>query len=372
MKRNIMDTSALTIVFASTASVLSGTFCNAAIHLIPGFAHASHWLASNLAVIGLAFPVVRNGAVQRIYERARKLSKSDLPMLITGETGSGKEILARYVHENSQRSSSGGFVAINCAAIPDNLLESELFGYVKGAFTDARSDKTGLFAIADGGTLFLDEVAEMSLSVQKKLLRALEYQEFYPVGSVAPKKVKFRLVCATSENLDQMVKTKAFRVDLYHRIHACELTIPPLRERIDEISALVNHFLGINGRGDIVVSPEVMEIFSCYGWPGNIRELRNVVEYALAVLDEKENLIEVGHLPEGKFDTLNCRMLRGESLNLREKERCFKENLVEAAMTVCSGDYKSVAKSLGTSKSTVYELVAGKLSKQNVSATVEE
>ena len=316
-------------------------------------------------------PVVMNAAVVKIYERARKLAISDLPMLILGETGSGKEILARYVHENSSRNSAGGFVAINCAAIPDNLLESELFGYAKGAFTDARGDKTGLFAIADGGTLFLDEVAEMSLSVQTKLLRAVEYQEFYPIGSVVSKKVNFRLVCATSENLDKMVRDKTFRADLYHRIQACELTLPPLRDRIDEIPFFVRHFLEAKGRGEVAVSPEVMEIFSCYSWPGNIRELKNVTEYTLAVLEAGEEVIEIGHLPPEKFDSLNCGILRGENLNLKEKERCFKENLVVAAMTICSGDYKTVAKSLGTSKSTVYELVSGRISKQKV-VPVEE
>ena len=367
-----MDKSASMIVFALMASVVSGTFWTAANHIIAILIQSPHALAANMAVVALAFPVVRNIAVERIYERARKLSKSDLPMLITGETGSGKEILARYVHENSPRNSTGSFVAINCAAIPDNLLESELFGYAKGAFTDARTDKPGLFEVADGGTLFLDEVAEMSLAVQKKLLRALEYQEFYPVGSVAPRKVNFRLVGATGEDIDQMVKNKTFRVDLYHRIHACELTIPPLRERIDEIPALVKYFLDASGREGVVVSPKVMEIFSCYSWPGNIRELKNVVEYTIAVLDENEDLVDVNHLPEGKFDTMNCGILRGENLNLREKERCFKENLVEAALTVCSGNYKSVAKSLGTSKSTVYELVAGKISKLKSPAPVDE
>ncbi len=367
-----MDKSTFTIVLALAGSLLSATFWTGASHFAAILIHGSHALGASMAMAALAFPIVRNAAVGRIYERAKKLSRSDLPMLITGETGSGKEILARYVHENSPRSTTGTFVAINCAAIPDNLLESELFGYVRGAFTDAHADKAGLFAVANSGTLFLDEVAEMSLTVQKKLLRAIEYQEFYPVGSVAPTKVNFRLVCATSENLGEMVRTKSFRVDLYHRIHACELNIPPLRERIDEIPELVSHFLNLNGREDIVVSPEVTEVFSCYAWPGNIRELKNVIEYALAVLDDGEKVIQVDHLPEGKFDSLNCSLIRRESLSLRQKERCFKQNLVEAALTVCSGDYKTVAKSLGTSKSTVYELVAGKAAKQKTAEIVEE
>ncbi len=352
-------------------SVHSFVLWNHVHHLTPAAVHSLYLLASSFAACAVSFPVVRNGAVQKLFERARKLAMSDLPMLILGETGSGKEILARYVHENSQRNSTGSFVAINCAAIPDSLLESELFGYVKGAFTDARGDKTGLFSIADGGTLFLDEVAEMSLGVQKKLLRAVEYQEFYPIGSVVSKKVNFRLVCATSENLDQMVGRRTFRADLYHRIHACELTLPPLRDRIDEIPHLVKHFLELKGSAEVGISPEVMEIFSCYNWPGNIRELKNVIEYTLAVLEAGETSIEIGHLPPEKFDSLNCGILKGENLNLKEKERCFKENLVVAAMTICSGDYKTVAKSLGTSKSTVYELVNSKISKQRA-ATIEE
>lgn len=316
--------------------------------------------------------VVLNANVRNVYERARKLSKSDLPILISGETGTGKEILSRFIHENSPRNSTGDFVALNCATIPDHLIETELFGYSKGAFTDARSDKIGLLTIADGGTLFLDEVAEMSLVVQKKLLRALEYREFYPIGSVTPKKVNFRLVCATSENLDKMVAEKTFRVDLYHRIHACELTLPPLRDRIDEIPLLARYFLEMNGRRDVLMSPDVTEIFSCYNWPGNIREMKNVVEYALAVLDENERVIEVYHLPEEKFYGMNCGILRGMSLTLKEKEKCFKENLVSAAVTACSGDYKSVAQTLGTSKSTVYEIVAGKNSRVTAPAVVED
>ena len=316
--------------------------------------------------------VVMNPNVRNIYERARKLSKSDLPILISGETGTGKEILSRFIHENSPRNATGDFVALNCATIPDHLLETELFGYSKGAFTDARTDKIGFLTVADGGTLFLDEVAEMSLAVQKKLLRALEYREFYPIGSVTPKKVNFRLVCATSENLDRMVSEKTFRVDLYHRIHACELTLPPLRDRIDEIPLLANYFLEINGKRDVLMSPDVTEIFSCYNWPGNIRELKNVVEYALAVLDENEHVIEVYHLPEEKFYGMNCGILRGMNLTLKEKERCFRENLVRAAVTACSGDYKSVAQTLGTSKSTVYEIVAGKNSTFTAPVAVED
>ena len=316
--------------------------------------------------------VILNANVRNVYERARKLSKSDLPILISGETGTGKEVLSRFVHDNSPRNSTGDFVALNCATIPDHLIETELFGYSKGAFTDARADKIGLLTIADNGTLFLDEVAEMSLAVQKKLLRALEYREFYPVGSVTLKKANFRLVCATSENLGKMVAEKTFRVDLYHRIQACELTLPPLRDRIDEIPLLAGYFLELNGRRDVIMSPDVTEIFSCYNWPGNIRELRNVVEYALAVLDENERVIEVYHLPEEKFYGMNCGILRGMTLSLKEKERCFRENLVRATMTACSGDYKSVAQTLGTSKSTVYEIIAGKNSRVSTPAVVED
>ncbi len=335
---------------------------SAACQLVPTTVPGLHFMLSSVAAI-IGFPVVKNAAAQRIYERAKKLAKSELPMLISGETGSGKEILARYVHENSPRSLSGKFVAINCAAIPDNLLESELFGHVKGAFTDAHTHKAGLFSVADGGTLFLDEVAEMSLAVQKKLLRAIEYQEFYSIGSVVPTKVNFRLVCATSASLNEMVGKKTFRADLYHRIQACTLTLPPLRERIDEIPFFIEHFLHGKVQKRVTVSPGVMEIFTCYGWPGNIRELKNVVEYALAVLEDGEDLIDVEHLPPEKFESLTCGIMNRGNLNLKEKEKCFRDNLVVAALTIFSGDYKSAAKSLGTSKSVVYRAVSSKATK---------
>lgn len=361
-----MDDLTLVMIANLLPSVHQILCLSAVLQLGPTALHGLHFLMSSLAAV-IAFPVVKNAMAQRVYERAKKLAKSELPMLISGETGSGKEILARYVHKNSPRSPAGKFVAINCAAIPDNLLESELFGHVKGAFTDAHSHKAGLFSIADGGTLFLDEVAEMSLVVQKKLLRAIEYQEFYPIGSVVSKKVNFRLVCATSANLDQMVSSKTFRADLYHRIQTCTLTLPPLRERIDEIPFLVEYFLRGNKRSTVTVSPEVMEIFSCYGWPGNIRELKNVVEYALAVLENGETVIRVDHLPSEKFDSMACSILQGGNLSLKEREKCFRENLVVAAMTLFSGDYKSVAKSLGISKSSVYDLVGNKESKRKES-----
>lgn len=325
---------------------------------------------SNAGTVGSQ--IVLNVSVRNIYARARKLSRSDLPILISGETGVGKEVLARFIHESSPRNLTGDFVALNCATIPDHLIETELFGYSKGAFTDARTDKVGLLTVADGGTLFLDEIAEMSVAGQKKLLRALEYKEFYPIGSVTPKSADFRLVCATSESLDKMVSEKTFRADLYHRIHACELTLPPLRDRIDEIPFLARYFVDMNDRKDILMSPDVIEVISCYSWPGNIRELKNVIEYALAMLDENERVIEVYHLPEEKFYGMNCGLLRGMTLTLKEKERCFKENLVRATMTACSGDYKSVAQSLGTSKSTIYELVAGKESRCAASPALEE
>ncbi len=357
-----MDDLILVITAISHLNIHPLICWGAVCQLAPTTFHGLHILMSSLAAVA-GFPVVKNAAAQRVYELAKKLARSELPMLISGETGTGKEILARYVHENSPRSSAGKFVAINCAAIPDNLLESELFGHVKGAFTDAHSYKAGLFSIADGGTLFLDEVAEMSLAVQKKLLRAIEYQEFYPIGSVVSKKVNFRLVCATSANLEQMVNVKTFRADLYHRIQACTLTLPPLRERIDEIPFLVEYFLRGKKRDTVTISPAVMEIFSCYSWPGNIRELKNVLEYALAILEHEEKAIDIDHLPPEKFDSLGCSLLHGENLNLKEREKCFRDNLVTAALTLFAGDYKTVAKSLGTSKSALYRAVSSKTAK---------
>jgi transcriptional regulator with PAS, ATPase and Fis domain len=217
----------------------------------------------------------------------------------------GKEITARFIHENSNRSSGGQFLTLNCAAIPDNLVESELFGYEKGVFTGATKNKPGLFKMADGGTLFLDEICEMSLEMQNKLLRVLEYGEFHALGSVEKKKSSFILICATNADLKKMVRNNRFRVDLFHRINVITINIPALRERTDEIPELIHYFLDQLGYGNYELSLEAMDILLNYYWPGNIHELRNVIESAIAMMEDHEKIIGVEHLPMDKLNIKN-------------------------------------------------------------------
>jgi len=212
----------------------------------------------------------------QIYREALRASMADSPVLIMGETGAGKEVLARYIHGNSKRGEDGEFIALNCAAISENLFESELFGHTKGSFTGADKDKAGLIEAADGGTLFLDEVEEMPASMQVKLLRAIEQKEYRRIGETDVRKSDFRLICATNKDLNEMVQEGRFRKDLYYRINVIQIIVPPLRERMDEIPIFVEYFIHQFTKKEVKVSVNVMERFLCYTWPGNIRvEERN-------------------------------------------------------------------------------------------------
>jgi transcriptional regulator with GAF, ATPase, and Fis domain len=202
-------------------------------------------------------------------------------LLLAGETGSGKEVVAHLIHEHSARP-EGPFVKVNCAAIPDGLIESELFGHVKGAFTDARNDRKGKFALADQGTLFLDEIGEMPLAVQAKVLRAIENGEIEPVGSDAIIRVKVRIIAATHRDLEEMVRRKEFREDLFYRLNVMSLPIPPLREHLEDLDLLAAHFLESfcveNGLAEMSFAPEALDELKRQAWPGNVRQLRNVVQ----------------------------------------------------------------------------------------------
>jgi two-component system NtrC family response regulator len=234
-------------------------------------------------------------AVKRLVAR---VAASDSAVLIRGETGTGKELVARAIHEGSPRS-KGPLVAVNCGALPEHLVESELFGHRKGAFTGADEHRAGLFEVADGGTLFLDEVGELPKSLQPRLLRALESGEIRRVGDSHPITVDVRVVCATHRALEEMVATGEFREDLLFRINTFEVAIPPLRERLDDIPALVRHFVR-KARPQMppeadVAEPAVFAALAAHHWPGNIRELANVVEHALVLCDALP--LSVDHLP---------------------------------------------------------------------------
>ncbi|MDH4162451.1 MAG: sigma-54 dependent transcriptional regulator [Nitrospirota bacterium] len=239
-------------------------------------------------------------AILSILAEVRKVTDARSNVLLLGETGTGKELFARVIHHNSGRRDMP-FVPINCSAIPENLLETELFGHLRGAFTGAVANKKGLLEEADGGTVFLDEIGDMSLPLQAKLLRVIEDQVIRPVGSTKGTKVDIRFITATNRDLRAAVRESAFREDLYYRINVISLQIPPLRERVDDIRSLVKHYLERYGH-DLnkpvkEVSAQALEMLTRYPWPGNVRELQNVIERAIIIADN--DLITPECLPEG-------------------------------------------------------------------------
>lgn len=235
---------------------------------------------------GLENVIARSPAMQRLFQQVAQIADSDATILLTGETGTGKEVLARVLHANSRRS-KGPFVALNCAAISETLFESELFGHIRGAFTNAVAAKRGLFQSANGGTLFLDEIAEMSLPMQVKLLRAVQEREVREVGADYATKVDVRIITATNKDLTESVKAGTFRHDLYYRVSVVPLAIPPLRERKDDIPLLAQHFLKQSAKRsnkDVRgFTPTAMHRLMVYPWPGNVRELENAVEKAVVM-----------------------------------------------------------------------------------------
>lgn len=235
-------------------------------------------------------------AVTELVKTVARTPKTSV--LIQGETGTGKELIANAVHCLSDRKSAP-FIKLNCSAIPDNLLEAEMFGYEKGAFTDAKQSKKGLFELADGGTIFLDEIGDMDIRLQPKLLQALENQTFRKVGGVRDIKVDVRVVAATNRDLSSLVKKKRFRDDLYYRLKVMVITIPPLRQRKDDIIPLAEYFIQLNnknfGKGIRRLSQECRDILLKYSWPGNVRELKNIIERAAILAGSDEILPE--HLP---------------------------------------------------------------------------
>jgi PAS domain S-box-containing protein len=255
-----------------------------------------------------------SGKLMEAIHILRKVAPTDASVLIRGESGTGKEVFARATHDLSQRKAKP-LVTINCSAIPENLMETEFFGYDRGAFTGARAEgKPGKFELAHQGTLFLDEVGDMSLSMQMKLLRVLETQEFERVGGVQTQRVSTRIIAATSRNLEEMIENGKFREDLYYRINVVSIYLPPLRERDEDIGPLVDLFIEqYRKKGlevEIRVSPEVMDFFRAYEWPGNVRELQHVIEHSLVMMEG--NSLEMRYLPA---------YIRNWSKGINKKER---------------------------------------------------
>ncbi len=292
-------------------------------------------------------------AMEEVKQRIEKVVDTDTAVLIQGESGTGKEVVANTIHYNSSRSDQP-FVAVNCAAIPSDLLESELFGHKKGAFTGAEEDKKGKIELADGGTLFLDEIGAMPLPMQAKMLRVLQDQQVMPVGGEEARQLDFRLISATSSEIEKMVEEERFRRDLYYRINVFEIKLPPLRKRKKDIPVFCNYFLQeISKKVEKEVndiSPEAMEILTSHDWPGNVRELRNALESAAVVAEEEV-------LQPGDFDLLKGSRERAageqsileEGLSLQEAE----EKLVEATLKRYDGNITRAAKELGITRKTL-------------------
>lgn len=231
----------------------------------------------------------KSAKIAEVFSLVHRVAPSDSTVLLLGESGTGKELIAREVHYASPRS-DGPFVSINCGALPENLLESELFGHVKGSFTGAIRDKQGLFTVAQGGTFLLDEVGETSPAIQVKLLRVLQEREVIPVGGTRPIDVNVRLIAATNADLEMKVQDGTFRADLYYRLNVIPITIPPLRERVDDIPLLVDHFLTkCDVSGTRKIDQEAMDLLCRYSWPGNVRELENIVE-RMVILQENSTI----------------------------------------------------------------------------------
>lgn len=298
--------------------------------------------------------VGKSVSMQKVYELMEKVAQADSTVLIYGESGTGKELVAKAIHHHSPRKDKS-FVAINCGGLPEGILESELFGHVKGAFTGAISDKVGLFQVADGGTIFLDEVSATSPIIQVKLLRVLQEKEIKRVGDTKDIQVDVRVITATNKMLDEEVKKGVFREDLFYRLSVIPIELPPLRDRIEDIPLLVQHFLEKHsgpGRANLkMIGPGVMDVFLNYNWPGNVRELENVIERAITI--SEGTVILPRDLPENLLKGVDIKQgLTSAKLKdiMRQKEREFIKNILDQT----NGDKKEAARLLGIDLATLY------------------
>jgi transcriptional regulator with PAS, ATPase and Fis domain len=289
-----------------------------------------------------------SNAIKDVFSLIDKVAKTDANILILGENGTGKELVARAIHQKSLRKDQS-FVAVDMGAVTETLFESELFGHKKGSFTDAREDRPGRFELANGGTLFLDEIGNLSMSLQSKLLSALQSRQVTRVGSNQHIDVDIRLICATNMPLHQMVKEGKFRQELLYRINTVELTIPPLCERIDDIPMLANHFLNYYSkkyRKDVLtISPEALNKLKKYAWPGNVRELQHAIERALIMADSP-TLQESDFLFSRKGNEAQA----SDTLNLDEVEK----SAVTKAIQLHNGNISKAADELGLTRASLY------------------
>ncbi|NVM20354.1 MAG: sigma-54-dependent Fis family transcriptional regulator [Desulfobacterales bacterium] len=299
--------------------------------------------------------VAKSKPMRRIFETIRKVADYKTTVLITGESGTGKELIASAIHYNGPRKHKP-MVAVNCGGLPENLLESELFGHVKGAFTDAAQDKKGLFQEADGGTLFLDEIAELPLSLQVKLLRVLQDEMVRPVGSTQSHKVDVRIIAATAVNLAGAVKHGTFRDDLFYRINVLLIEVPALRDRKEDILLLINHFIErFNRRLKKQIKgirPEALQALMTYAWPGNVRELENVIERTMVLTERSE--IHADELPEEiRAPAAAHTHPPPKSISLKANTMALEEALIRRALRETGNNRTRAAKLLGISHPTL-------------------
>ena len=284
--------------------------------------------------------------MQGVYEMARTAAEGEIPVLITGETGTGKGKLTKYIHRHSRRSSNE-LVEVNCSGLRGELLAREIFGHVRGAFTSADQDRKGLLDIADRGTLFLDEIGDMGLDVQAQFLKVLEDKCYRRLGDVKLLRSDFRLICATNRDIEQLVREGKFRRDLFYRINLMMIHLPTLRERAEEIPAITGYLLRDLGQDGAVLSTEVMDILECYSWPGNIRELRNILERALLL--SRGNPLQ----PEHFAFLAGVSRIESAPLTVQDVER----NQILKVMKQCDGDMDLAARNLNISRATLYRRV---------------
>jgi len=299
----------------------------------------------------------RSPLMQRLFEVLPVIAASPSTVLIQGETGTGKELVARTLHGMSPRK-DGPFVAVNCGALPDTLLESELFGYKAGAFTDARKDKPGRFALAKGGTLFLDEIGETSPALQVRLLRVLQERVYEPLGATKPERADVRVIVATNRDLLARCREGAFREDLYYRINVVRVELPPLRRRAEDVPLLAEQFIArfnrLQGRRVSGLAPEALSLLMAYDWPGNVRELENAIERAFVLCPSGR--IGVEHLPE-TIAGVRSGARPQEGCGLRDVRKAIDAQAIRAALERHGGNRAAAARELGVHKTTLFRKI---------------
>ena len=299
----------------------------------------------------------KSPSMQKIYDLIERISDSSSNVLITGESGTGKELVAKAIHYNGIRK-EGPFVAVNCAAIPETLLESEMFGYKKGAFTDAKTDKKGLISEADEGTLFLDEITEMPPVLQAKLLRVLEEREVRPLGDTSSRPVDVRIISTTNRNIQSMIQESHFREDLYYRLKVIDIELPPLRTRKEDIPLLVQHFISKFGRGEkksvSEISKDAMEVLLNHSWPGNVRELENVIQRAITL--SRQDTISLEDLPSCLVEEKESNLVQ-QAIQQKYTMAQLEKEYIRKVLIEVGGNKSKAAEILGYDRKTLYRKI---------------